>query len=89
VLTELFEALLDIYPVAKPASRPFYSTISFHIFIRAIQEVTGKNYTQLVKELVTERLAMSSTLESPGSDARAVIPPVENFWGKSYSYYSA
>ncbi|KAH7230871.1 beta-lactamase/transpeptidase-like protein [Fusarium solani] len=86
---QLFGALLDIYPVAKPASRPFYSTISFHIFIHAIQEATGKNYTQLVKELVTERLAMSSTLESPGSDARAVIPPVENFWGKTYSYYSA
>lgn len=79
--------MMTIPPVSKPEDRPEYSTISFFIFIKAIQEATGKNYTQLLQSLVTEPLEMSSTLESPGNDSRAVIPPIENGWGIFYDYF--
>ena len=85
---EFFEAMSHIAPVTKPADRPFYSTISFYIFVRAIEEATGKNYTQLLEELVVQRLGMTSTVESPGTDSKAVIPPVPNMWGASYEHYT-
>lgn len=64
--------------------RPVYSSVSFTLFIYALQAHTGKNYTELVKEYVTSPLGMPSTFPSPGDDDQAVIPPIENSWGSDY-----
>lgn len=77
--------MLDSYPIAPPASRPVYSNIAYVLFIYAVQEATGKNYTSLLKDFLTEPLGLTNTVESPGDDAKAVIPPVDNTWGANYS----
>lgn len=60
-----------------------YSNIAFTILMYAVSEQTGKNYTELVRELSTA-LNMPSTRPSPGDDALAVIPPMANTWGSDY-----
>ncbi|RYP68738.1 hypothetical protein DL771_006468 [Monosporascus sp. 5C6A] len=81
---QLLQGMLDSYQVALPESRPVYSNVAFTLFAFAIESSTGKNYTQLLEELVTEPLGLKATRESPGDDDEAVIPPVENSWGADY-----
>lgn len=76
--------MLKVHPVSEPMVRPVYSSVSFTLFIYALQAHTGKNYTELVKEYVTSPLGMPSTFPSPGDDDQAVIPPIENSWGSDY-----
>lgn len=76
--------MLAVHPVAPPMDRPVYSSISFTLFVYALQAHTGKNYTELVRDYVSNPLNMSSTFPSPGDDSLAVIPPVENSWGSDY-----
>jgi actin-related protein 6 len=66
--------------------RPAYSNIAFTIFTLAIQEATGKNYTELVADIVSGPLDLHNTLPSPGDDNKAVIPPGESSWGSDYGY---
>jgi CubicO group peptidase (beta-lactamase class C family) len=77
--------MFDSRPVARPEERPVYSNVAFTLFIYAVEEATGKNYTTLLKDLVTDPFGMSNTKVSPGDDAKAVIPPVENSWGSNYA----
>jgi CubicO group peptidase (beta-lactamase class C family) len=64
--------------------RPAYSNIAFSVMMLALQEQMGKNYTQLVRDVITVPLDMPNTMVSPGQDEKAVIPPVENSWGSDY-----
>lgn len=66
--------------------RPAYSNIAFVVFTMALQEATGKNYTELVADIVSKPLDLRSTLPSPGDDDKAVIPPGESSWGADYGY---
>ncbi len=52
----------------------------------ALREATGKNYTQLVKEVVSGPLCMHNTFPSPGNDERAVIPFGDSNWGTDFTY---
>lgn len=72
------------HPVTAPNERPAYSNIAFTIIFMAIEEATGKNYTQLVDELFAQPLGLTSTRPSPGDDDLAVIPPIDNSWGGNY-----
>lgn len=65
-------------------SRPVYSNIAFTLFTYALGERTGKNYAQLLRELITEPFGMPSIFPSPGNDSLAVISPVSNSWGVDY-----
>lgn len=76
--------MLESYPVDQPQGRPVYSNIAFTLLAYAMQEQTGKNYSELLSSLATGPLGMSSTTESPGSDDRAVIPPGDSSWGSDY-----
>jgi len=76
--------MLKVHPVAAPMVRPVYSSISFSLFVYALQVHTGKNYTELVQEYVSTPLNMPSTFPSPGNDNLAVIPPIETSWGSDY-----
>lgn len=73
--------------MAKLGAQPAYSNLVYYLFTLAIQESTGKNYTQLLRELVTEPYGLSSTRASPGDDSRAVIPPITNLWGVDYAHH--
>ncbi len=64
--------------------RPAYSNVAFTLSGLAMESVTGKNFSDIIAELVAEPLGLSNTLTSPGSDDVAVIPPVENSWGTDY-----
>lgn len=72
------------YPVVAPVERPAYSNVAFTLFVMAIEEVTGKNYTQLVEGIVAKPLDLQNTMPSPGDDTRAVIPPGDSSWGADY-----
>ena len=74
------------YPVTAPNERPAYSNIAFTIIFMALENTTGKNYDQLLKELFVEPLELSNTMPSPGNDSQAVIPPGESTWGADYSF---
>ncbi|KAI1877901.1 uncharacterized protein JN550_000083 [Neoarthrinium moseri] len=81
---QFFQGMLSSYPVAAPESRPVYSNIAFNLIVYAIQEQTGQNYTELLRDFVTTPLGLSNTMVSPGDDSKAVIPPVDNSWGSDY-----
>ncbi|KID78277.1 uncharacterized protein G6M90_00g040840 [Metarhizium brunneum] len=83
---EILEGMISQYPVTAPMERPAYSNIAFVVFAMALQEATGKNYTELVADIVSKPLDLRSTLPSPGDDGKAVIPPGESSWGADYGY---
>ncbi|KAK4096799.1 beta-lactamase/transpeptidase-like protein [Parathielavia hyrcaniae] len=74
---ELLHGISELHPVAKPGCRPVYSNLAFFLFAHPLEVATGKNYTTLLRELVTEPLGISDTKESPGDDSEAVVPPIE------------
>ncbi|KAK5995364.1 Beta-lactamase-like protein [Cladobotryum mycophilum] len=83
---DFLDGMLDSYPVTAPMERPAYSNVAFTIFIMALEEATGKNYSQMVDEFVVKPLDLKNTLPSPGDDKKAVIPPGESSWGADYGY---
>jgi Beta-lactamase len=50
----------------------------------ALGSVTGKNYTELLKEYLTTSFNMTNTFPSPGSDLQGVIPNTPSSWGADY-----
>ena len=84
-ISELLEGLKKSHPVSPPNLRPVYSSISFTLISYAVQNATGKNFTQLLKDEITTPLSLESTMESPGDSSEAIIPPLEmNGWGADY-----
>lgn len=76
--------MVDIRPVVQPYDRPSYSQLSFSLLSYAMKAALGRNYTELLDELVIKPLGLTNTGASPGNDDRGVIPPVENSWGSDY-----
>ncbi|KAL2009015.1 hypothetical protein VTN00DRAFT_7209 [Thermoascus crustaceus] len=84
---EILENLLHMHPVAPPYSRPVYSQLSFTLFSMAMSAVTGKNYSQLLDEMIIQPLGLQNTGPSPVNAERAVIPPVEQeTWRSDFGY---
>lgn len=81
---EFLQGMLVSYPVTAPESRPAYSNIAFTLIAYAVEEETGKNYAELLRDLVAKPFGLSNTIPSPGNDGNAVIPPVDNSWGTDY-----
>ncbi|RBR19564.1 uncharacterized protein FIESC28_05559 [Fusarium coffeatum] len=79
---EILDGMKKSYPQTTPNERPAYSNMAFVLLGMALEEYTGKNFTQLLKE-VTGPLEMSNTFPSPGYDDKAVIPP-DSSWGSDY-----
>lgn len=76
--------MLTARPIAAPHSRPIYSNIAYTILSYALEDSTGKNYSVLLHDLLTQPLNMPSTIPSPGNDSLAVIPPITSTWGSPY-----
>jgi CubicO group peptidase (beta-lactamase class C family) len=74
------------YSITALNERPAYSNVAFTIMFMALENVTGKNYTQLVDEHFSKPLHLKNTFPSPGEDNKAVIPPSESSWGADYGY---
>ncbi|RSM00792.1 hypothetical protein CEP52_008920 [Fusarium oligoseptatum] len=72
------------YPQTTPNERPAYSNMAFVILGMALEEYTGKNFTQLVKDIVSDPMDLNNTYPSPGDSEKAVIPPGESSWGADY-----
>ncbi|GKT71445.1 beta-lactamase family protein [Colletotrichum tofieldiae] len=81
---QLLEGMLRSYPIVATMERPAYSNIAFAIFIMAVEQASGMNYSQLLSTFIAEPLGLSNTFPSPGDSSRAVIPPVQNSWGSDY-----
>ncbi|KAI1069467.1 hypothetical protein LB507_008651 [Fusarium sp. FIESC RH6] len=79
---EILDGMKKSYPQTAPNERPAYSNMAFVLLGMALEEHTGKNFTQLLKE-VTDPLGMNNTFASPGDDDKAVIPP-DSGWGSDY-----
>lgn len=84
MIAEIIDGMLNQHPITAPMERPAYSNIAFTIFVMALEEATGKNYTQMIDDFVVKPLDMQNTLPSPGDDDKAVIPPGESSWGSDY-----
>ncbi|OJD21749.1 hypothetical protein ACJ73_06911 [Blastomyces percursus] len=82
---QLLAGMLDISPITVPFSRPVYSQLSYSLFMLAVGEATGKNYDQLLDELIIQPMGMKNTGASPGNDAKAVIPPGLHSWGADFA----
>ncbi|KAI1271925.1 beta-lactamase/transpeptidase-like protein [Xylaria sp. FL0933] len=63
---------------------PVYSNIAFTLLMYAVEARTGMNYSGLLQTYVSGPLGLTNTVVSPGDDAKAVIPPVDNSWGSDY-----
>jgi CubicO group peptidase (beta-lactamase class C family) len=84
-MTELLKNLKEVPPIAAPNLRPIYSSLSFTLLSYAMQNATGRNYSQLLDEEIIKPLGLENTGVSPGIDDRAVIPNVEmSSWGSDY-----
>ncbi|KAI1354720.1 beta-lactamase/transpeptidase-like protein [Xylaria sp. FL0043] len=81
---QFLQGMTESYPVAQPAERPVYSNIAFTLLMYAVEAHTGMNYSELLETYVSGPLGLSNTVVSPGDDAKAVIPPVDNSWGSDY-----
>lgn len=84
---EILENLLHVHPVAPAYSHSVYSQLSFTLFSMAMSAVTGKNYSQLLNEMIIQPLGLQNTGPSPVNTERAVIPPVEQeTWSSDFAY---
>jgi CubicO group peptidase (beta-lactamase class C family) len=83
-MAELIQGMRTSYPVTATNQRPAYSNVAFTVVFIALENVTGKNYTVLLDELLSQPLDLKATHPSPGNDDNAVIPPGENGWGSDY-----
>ncbi|KAI0812997.1 beta-lactamase/transpeptidase-like protein [Xylaria sp. FL0064] len=81
---QFLQGMIESYPVARPAERPVYSNIAFTLLMYAVEVRTGMNYSDLLRTYVSGPLGLTNTVVSPGDDAKAVIPPVDNSWGSDY-----
>ncbi|KAF9765487.1 hypothetical protein IL306_002220 [Fusarium sp. DS 682] len=82
--SEILSGMKESYPQTTPNERPAYSNMAFVILGMALEEHTGKNFSELIEHFVSGPLGMSSTFPSPGNDDKAVIPPGESSWGSDY-----
>lgn len=73
------------HPITAPGERPAYSNLAYNLFGLALEEYTGKNYSQLVQGLFSEPLGLTNTVVSPGDDKKAAVPPGDSSWGANYS----
>ncbi|KAM3539403.1 hypothetical protein ARSEF1564_007695 [Beauveria bassiana] len=78
--------MIGARPITVPMERPAYSNAAFNVLAMALEAATGKNYTQMVTEMLSTNLGMKDTLPSPGCDNKAVIPSVESNWGTDFGY---
>ncbi|KAM5383845.1 hypothetical protein ACJZ2D_001834 [Fusarium nematophilum] len=81
---EYLDGMIKSYPQAAPMERPAYSNMAYVILGMALEEFTGKNFTQLVEEMVSEPLGLKNTFPSPGDDDKALVPPGDSSWGADY-----
>lgn len=82
---EFLDGMHSSYPTTALNQRPAYSSVSFTLMFMAIENITGKNYTELLDEHLSKPLGLENTMASPGDDKKAVIPPGESSWGADYS----
>jgi CubicO group peptidase (beta-lactamase class C family) len=81
---ELIQGLKYSHPLSAPFLRPSYSSYAFAFLGYAMQSVTGKNYSQLLRNELSIPLRLEKTGPSPGIDSEAVIPPTDNAWGGEF-----
>lgn len=81
---ELLEAMIKVQPVTAVNERVVYSNVAFTLLSYALQNATGKSYSELLDEYFVTPLKLNNTGESPGDNEKAVIPPVMNGWGADY-----
>lgn len=65
-------------------TRPVYSNLAFNLLMYALEGLSGKNYSQLLSEYLTQPFSMTNTFPSPGDNARGVIPNFPSSWGADY-----
>ncbi|EPS39734.1 hypothetical protein H072_6481 [Dactylellina haptotyla CBS 200.50] len=82
---QFLEGMVKVNPATAVGERAVYSNLAFILISFALHNATGKNYTELLDELVIKPLNLNNTWESPGDNEKAVIPPVDNGWGLNYT----
>ncbi|KAF7585910.1 hypothetical protein BBP40_009873 [Aspergillus hancockii] len=78
---EILDGLLSMQAVVQVNSKPVYSQLSFLLFTLCLEEATGKNYTQLLRETIIQPLNLTNTGIPPGDSSNAIIPPGDSSWG--------
>lgn len=50
---DLLDAMRKEHPITAPGERPADSNLAYNLFELALEEYTGKNYGQLVQEIIS------------------------------------
>ncbi|KAL2798300.1 beta-lactamase/transpeptidase-like protein [Aspergillus keveii] len=83
---EMIESFLTKEQVVPINSRPVYSQLSFTLYTLSLEEYTGKNYSELLKETIYDPLSLVNSGVSPGDTEKAAIPPGVSGWGSDYGF---
>ncbi|KAL2852472.1 beta-lactamase/transpeptidase-like protein [Aspergillus pseudoustus] len=83
---EMIESFLTKEQVVPINSRPIYSQASFTLYTLCLEAQTGKNYSQILEEIIYKPLNLVNSGVSPGDTEKAAIPPGISGWGSDYSF---
>jgi CubicO group peptidase (beta-lactamase class C family) len=85
-IAEFFKDLLARPPIYQPGTTPVQSNTAFQLLAYALEDITGKSYSDMLANL-TETLGMSDTsLAAPDNTSIAVVPsdPTTSRWSADY-----
>lgn len=87
---DILQGLMSAHAVAPPMERPVYSNVAFNLLSYALQDMTGKPYSELLVDYLTDPFNMTNTYPSPGNSTQGVIPsvPYFNSWGVDYGEHT-
>jgi len=72
---EFFDGFLQRHPVFAPSTTPAYSNAAFQILGYALEKITGKSYTAMLKDDIIKPLRLNGTsYDQPKNSTRGAIP---------------
>ncbi|KAK4549567.1 hypothetical protein LTR36_006564 [Oleoguttula mirabilis] len=79
--TELLDQMKKKAPLFAPNQRSTYSNLNFELLGLVLENVTGLNYSDYMRQAIFAPLDMASTsVLKPASDEHAVLPLGQFFW---------
>lgn len=73
-ILDFLEGLLKSHPVVPVASTPIYSNAAFVLLAYALEEITGKRFTELLEEDIIKPLHLTRSSYGKPDDKHGIIP---------------
>ena len=71
---EFFNGLNIMYPSYAPWQTPTYSNVAYQLLAYALENITGKNYTDILNSRVIKPLGLNRTFYDTPPEKYGVIP---------------